>query len=49
MALKLLPELLDKLDIFVLEIEELLVPKVLKINFKISSFEQSSPTERLPR
>jgi len=27
MALKLLPELLDKLDIFVLEIEELLVPK----------------------
>jgi len=27
MALKLLPEILDKLDIFVLEIEELLIPK----------------------
>merc|ERR1719510_1709430 len=27
MSLKLLPELLDKLDIFVLEIEELLIPK----------------------
>jgi hypothetical protein len=28
MALKLLPEVLDKFDIFVLEIEELLIPKV---------------------
>lgn len=27
MALKLLPEILDKLDIFILEIEELLIPK----------------------
>jgi len=27
MALKLLPEILDKLDIFVLEVEELLIPK----------------------
>jgi len=27
MALKLLPEVLDKLDIFILEIEELLIPK----------------------
>ena len=28
MVLKLLPEVLDKLDIFILEIEELLIPKV---------------------
>ena len=28
MVLKLLPEILDKLDIFILEIEELLIPKV---------------------
>ena len=28
MALKLFPEVLDKLDIFILEVEELLIPKV---------------------
>ena len=32
MALKLLPEVLDKLDIFILEIEELLIPKVSQDN-----------------
>ena len=32
MALKLLPEVLDKLDVFVLEIEELLIPKVILTN-----------------
>ena len=32
MALKLLPEVLDKLDVFVLEIEELLIPKVISTN-----------------
>ena len=32
MALKLLPEILDKLDVFILEIEELLIPKVISTN-----------------
>ena len=37
MAMKLLPEVLDKLDVFILEVEELLIPKVY-----ISELGQSS-------
>ena len=40
MALKLLPEILDKLDIFVLEIEELLIPKVI-ISYFVRIFPHS--------
>ena len=39
MALKLLPEVLDKLDIFILEIEELLIPKVTYNHFQRYSSE----------
>jgi len=39
---KLLPEILDKIDIFVLEVEELFLPKVCQLNsflqFKTLSF-----------
>ena len=33
---KLMPEILDKLDIFVLEVEELFVPKVFLANIDFS-------------
>ena len=38
MAMKLLPEVLDKLDIFILEIEELLIPKVIADIYNIKHF-----------
>lgn len=35
MVAKLCPDVLDKLDVFVLEIEELEIPKVIKFNTEI--------------
>lgn len=35
MVAKLCPDVLDKLDIFVLEIEELEIPKVIKFNINV--------------
>lgn len=35
MVAKLCPDVLDKLDIFVLEIEELEIPKVIKFNINM--------------
>lgn len=35
MVAKLCPDVLDKLDIFILEIEELEIPKVIKTNIEI--------------
>lgn len=46
MVAKLCPDVLDKLDIFVLEIEELEIPKVIKNEYwnnnKINNFNKTS-------